>query len=254
MSAVRNFAKPQRIKASHRRRWKGAAGRFVQRYYDPILGRFLSVDPVEASDNGANFNRYWYANNNPYRFTDPDGRSSCANPSCSMSTIDSVVPRSNSQPPPVNGMEGISPSSSVGRQAQAGYTTNVSFQNDNPKGASPNQPVTTGTAKMVEGAISKSGVQSVNINSTTGGVHGAHSLHASGRAVDINKVNGQRVSNTNPGAAQLQRAARQNGDVRENFGPTIMEKTSTPGGAPAPVTNQALIDEHETHVHLSGQN
>ncbi|PPT47052.1 wall-associated protein [Xanthomonas arboricola] len=46
-----------------------------QRYYDQDLGRFLSVDPVAAdSVLAANFNRYWYANNNPYRFTDPDGR------------------------------------------------------------------------------------------------------------------------------------------------------------------------------------
>lgn len=46
-----------------------------QRYYDPKIGRFLSVDPVTASSGtGANFNRYWYANNNPYRFVDPDGR------------------------------------------------------------------------------------------------------------------------------------------------------------------------------------
>lgn len=46
-----------------------------QRYYDPAIGRFLSVDPVTAdSTNGNNFNRYKYASNNPYRFTDPDGR------------------------------------------------------------------------------------------------------------------------------------------------------------------------------------
>lgn len=46
-----------------------------QRYYDPTIGRFLSVDPVNAnSGTGANFNRYWYANNSPYKFTDPDGR------------------------------------------------------------------------------------------------------------------------------------------------------------------------------------
>jgi len=46
-----------------------------QRYYDQGVGRFLSVDPVTASSvNGGNFNRYWYANNNPYRFIDPDGR------------------------------------------------------------------------------------------------------------------------------------------------------------------------------------
>jgi RHS repeat-associated protein len=49
-----------------------------QRYYDPTIGRFLSVDPVTAnSGTGANFNRYWYANNNPYKFTDPDGRRAC---------------------------------------------------------------------------------------------------------------------------------------------------------------------------------
>jgi len=47
-----------------------------QRYYDPAIGRFLSVDPVTALDNGdmRHFNRYTYAYNNPYKFTDPDGR------------------------------------------------------------------------------------------------------------------------------------------------------------------------------------
>ncbi|UNK42125.1 polymorphic toxin type 50 domain-containing protein [Luteimonas sp. S4-F44] len=46
-----------------------------QRYYDSEVGRFLSVDPVTAYDLPiAGFNRYRYAANNPYRFTDPDGR------------------------------------------------------------------------------------------------------------------------------------------------------------------------------------
>ncbi|WP_240908300.1 RHS repeat-associated core domain-containing protein [Stenotrophomonas pavanii] len=46
-----------------------------QRYYDPELAFFLSVDPIPADpESGANFNRYWYANANPYRFVDPDGR------------------------------------------------------------------------------------------------------------------------------------------------------------------------------------
>ncbi len=36
---------------------------------------FVSVDPVQPNPkNGHNFNRYWYGNNNPYKFTDPDGR------------------------------------------------------------------------------------------------------------------------------------------------------------------------------------
>ncbi len=47
-----------------------------QRYYDPQIGRFLTVDPVKVQTAaGANFNRYGYASSNPYRFIDPDGRS-----------------------------------------------------------------------------------------------------------------------------------------------------------------------------------
>jgi RHS repeat-associated protein len=45
-----------------------------QRYYDPKLGAFLSVDPVTAHSNQRHFNRYNYAYNNPYAFKDPDGR------------------------------------------------------------------------------------------------------------------------------------------------------------------------------------
>jgi uncharacterized protein RhaS with RHS repeats len=46
-----------------------------QRYYDPIAGRFLSVDPVVTDwDSGSSFNRYVYAQNNPYKYVDPDGR------------------------------------------------------------------------------------------------------------------------------------------------------------------------------------
>ncbi|MBZ4422960.1 RHS repeat-associated core domain-containing protein [Myxococcus sp. RHSTA-1-4] len=46
-----------------------------QRYQDPMLGRFLSADPVKTDSNtGESFNRYAYAGNNPYRYVDPDGR------------------------------------------------------------------------------------------------------------------------------------------------------------------------------------
>jgi uncharacterized protein RhaS with RHS repeats len=46
-----------------------------QRYYDPIAGRFLSVDPVTTNaKTGEHFNRYAYGSNNPYSFTDPDGQ------------------------------------------------------------------------------------------------------------------------------------------------------------------------------------
>jgi RHS repeat-associated protein len=45
-----------------------------QRYYDPVIGRFYSNDPVGfTADNPMMFNRYAYGNNNPYKFVDPDG-------------------------------------------------------------------------------------------------------------------------------------------------------------------------------------
>lgn len=48
-----------------------------QRYMDPEIAAFLSVDPVSAANGGGDqFNRYRYANGSPYRFTDPDGRQS----------------------------------------------------------------------------------------------------------------------------------------------------------------------------------
>ena len=45
------------------------------RWYDPAIGRFTGIDPVGyKEDNIHSFNRYAYANNNPYKFVDPDGR------------------------------------------------------------------------------------------------------------------------------------------------------------------------------------
>ncbi len=49
------------------------------RYYDPVIGRFYSNDPVGAlghlnSLQGVQgFNRYAYVNNNPYKYNDPSG-------------------------------------------------------------------------------------------------------------------------------------------------------------------------------------
>jgi RHS repeat-associated protein len=45
------------------------------RYYDPIVGRFMAVDPRDFEESDLHsFNQYAYANNNPYSYTDPDGR------------------------------------------------------------------------------------------------------------------------------------------------------------------------------------
>ncbi len=44
------------------------------RWYQPESGRFMALDPIRFRD-VYSFNRYVYANNNPYKYTDPDGES-----------------------------------------------------------------------------------------------------------------------------------------------------------------------------------
>ena len=75
------------------------------RYYDPVIGRFYSNDPIGFRDVHS-FNRYAYANNNPYKYTDPDGNNPVA--------IGRFV-----APPPI-----IQPTSScVGQSTQPAYIT-----------------------------------------------------------------------------------------------------------------------------------
>lgn len=45
-----------------------------QRYYEPAISRFVSLDPITTdSEDASAFNRYEYANSNPYTFRDPTG-------------------------------------------------------------------------------------------------------------------------------------------------------------------------------------
>ncbi|WP_256703582.1 RHS repeat domain-containing protein, partial [Xanthomonas graminis] len=94
-----------------------------QRYYDPGIGKMLSVDPVTAygSSNWKQVNRYAYAINNPYYFTDPDGReASCIsrNTGCGISQeafsnnmgkladgLEAVDELSSALPPQIGGLE-----------------------------------------------------------------------------------------------------------------------------------------------------
>lgn len=71
------------------RRFLGAAGGIEDagtglvllgaRYYDPVIGRFLSVDPQLDAGTPAQFNAYVYSGNNPVTYSDPSGLSWLSN-------------------------------------------------------------------------------------------------------------------------------------------------------------------------------
>lgn len=64
-----------------------------------VSARFISTDPVPPNPkNGNNFNRYAYVDNNPYRYTDPDGRAkACANKGCTITADTYSAAKSNGQ-------------------------------------------------------------------------------------------------------------------------------------------------------------
>jgi RHS repeat-associated protein len=64
-----------------------------QRYMDPQLGVFLSVDPVTAYQKPVDqFNRYRYGYGNPYKFTDPDGRQAIPMPAPYITPLPATSP------------------------------------------------------------------------------------------------------------------------------------------------------------------
>lgn len=211
-----------------------------QRFYDPVIGRFYSNDPVGfTTQTPVTFSRYAYANNNPYKFTDPDGRASCANSDCSKARIDHEI---NKGAPSLD--------STLPGNPQAA-TALVTFENDVPGGESSDKPVSTETALMVEATIASSDVDSVNINSTSGGTHSTQSRHYSGKAVDINRVNGSPANSDNSGSAAIQDAASKQSNIRENFGP--VSNTKTVEGKTVDYASK-VSEDHKTHIHLSGNN
>ncbi len=92
---------------------------FGARWYDPTIGRFMAIDPVGFKEsNIQSYNRYAYANNNPYLFVDPDGRESVASVKERLSTGKTLRHpaggNSSSFPATMNPVPGFEPPMSSG--------------------------------------------------------------------------------------------------------------------------------------------
>jgi hypothetical protein len=138
----------------------------------------------------------------------------------------------------------------------------ITYVNDQAGMPTPRQPITTPTAGMVAAAILDAGLESANINSTTGGKHDPKGRHYTAKAVDINRVNGLRVGrgpsrNRDPNAVaaytSLQAAFARQPNIRENFGPLTQARTTQFGLPPAHVPSRKVWEAHQNHVHASGQ-
>lgn len=154
------------------------------------------VDPVQPDPStGANFNRYAYANNNPYKFVDPDGRrSTVKDDKINIDVEDKSLPTITI--PNTVGAKGISPadkndhaydvrtgSSLTPSQAAQGFKNNPTPGNDSP--ASPmgtlnnvgNIP-TAGDTNMVRSfsvaSPDPAKYTDITVNYTVAGQHGLH--------------------------------------------------------------------------------
>ncbi len=108
------------------------------RYYDAATGRFVSVDPVSpTAANIFSFNRYDYANDNPARYIDPDGRTCTEANKTYTCQIDTVVTQVNGKTVTRNataedhktyaGLE-TSLTKAVNAAASSGNTADISFK------------------------------------------------------------------------------------------------------------------------------
>ena len=210
-----------------------------QRYYDPMIGRFLSVDPVTAYSNpiGA-FNRYWYANNNPYKFTDPDGRQS--------RDFDSISREAGTylKTPPPSPKDWLGPAIGgaltfvalpaaiyggieVGMAAlanptatanivaglgeAAGVTGMASRLNPVAGGGASIENITAGQALRIQNAVDRSGQSITLVGSRAGGTASAKSDWD--YVVNANAATRNNLSRSLPGAGDIKEGVRPNIDI-----------------------------------------
>jgi RHS repeat-associated protein len=244
----------------------------LARHYTP-MGRWMSPDPgglkVVNLSNPQTWNMYAYATNNPTTLTDPSGLNPF--PWLMANEFGQMLKMADKL---TGGLEELEwENEEYEEYQQSGGGTQVAQATTEAR-SDPDQAQITSqtqaqqvtitydenvpamqpkTQEYVEKTATAAGVDSINISATTNGQHAPNSNHYNGTAVDINKVNGERVINAgkDPSVAanvrSIQNAANnpKNGVARENYGPAGLYKDGKQ------ITNQKLQSQHEDHIHIT---
>jgi len=116
-------------------------------------------------------------------------------------------------------------------------------------GASPDQAVDDRLANALEAAAQDTGFD-LNVNSTQRD-NNRKSPHKDGRAADINRVNGRRVSD--PAAKddvdRLAKSLAEQPGVSQVISPDYSVNIA-PDGTKTPITDKGILNDHKNHIHV----
>ncbi|MDI1254861.1 MAG: hypothetical protein PSV16_02075 [Flavobacterium sp.] len=140
-----------------------------------------------------------------------------------------------------------------------GTTVEVTFGTTESDNQNANKQVAVSLVNAIKSALDDansslpagSKITSIYISATTNGTHGSNSNHYKGTAVDISRINGNKIVILGPNnqVSALQNGFQNGNNIRENFGPSVKLKTETDG-----TVNNSNVKGHHDHIHISAQN
>ena len=138
-----------------------------------------------------------------------------------------------------------------------GDEVSITFGTTNSDNTNANQHVSIDVVNGIKFALEEANnnlssgnkITSIYIMATTNGSHGPNSNHTNGTAIDISRINGQKmaISGLTTQITELQNAFDNFTYIRENFGPAFKHKTLLNGT----VLLNYPIGGHSAHIHIS---